>query len=558
MRKYLPLLLLWPFTLLAQPPASSLKETAPAVRNMLEAGRAYEPEGNYLEAEMKYLQALGSGKSTAVVYQHLAYLYLRTQQWDKAEAALNKMEGKFPEEEAIAHWVKLPAFKFEIPTFRKPVKEEWEHVGPEDKENLALVAGNPRNAPAHLALGRGYWSMEGKDSLAEYHFHQAIAAQSNFPEARRGLGQLLQSQGRFGEAEIHFKYNLKNAPDTLAYWDDLALLYFQWNRPGKLEQTWRDQLKVFPSDQRALRNLGLLLETQGRYVEVERLYLEYQYAQKDRVNGFILLEDHYLRSMQTYPDSIRFQQALAELYYQQLFIQPLDWTTLSVEDSIGYPKYLARESLRHYQFVLEKRPDHPTRGQVSYQMGHLECFLKNYREAIPFLEQAIPLLKEKTDPQFLLVDAYLGADRPLDALQLLDSLANQPGLDYEHDVKYARLLALSGRHDEALLLADSIIAYYPNSKTPDAYRIKAFVSEHKGDPTGAFEALQEVVTQDYASAVDYYQIARLYFAKEPRENGLIWLDGALVKGLPKIIVQKDPALDGLRTWDGFLKIMAGG
>ncbi|MCB9285299.1 MAG: tetratricopeptide repeat protein [Lewinellaceae bacterium] len=555
-RWFFPLLLFLSTCLNAQPPASLLADLAPKHRKMLERGRTFEEQGNFLAAEEQYLQALQFQKDRPVTYRHLAYLYLFTRQWEKAGSALQCMMGNFPPEEALPYWVNMPSTRFEIPVFQPPQRGTETFPSRNDEENLALIAANPLHAPAHYALGLRYWELGGQDSLTEYHLHQAVAARSDFREARRSLGQFLQLQGRFGEAEIQFQYNVKHIPDSMAHWDDLALLYFRWNRPGKLEQIWRDQLKVFPSDQRTLRNLGLLLETQGRYVEVERLYLEYQYAQKDRINGYALLESHYLRSIGAYPDSIQFRKALGELYYQQLFIQPIAWDKITKEDSVAYANYLARECLRHFQFVLEKWPDHPTLAQMSYQVGRLQVFLKNYKEAIQPLQQAVERLQEKMDSRYLLADAYIGADRPVDALALLDSLAHNPGLDYRHDVLFARLLALSGRLDEALALADSIIAYYPNSRTPESYRIKAFVLEQKGDLTGAFEAIQEVVKQEYSSAADYYQAARLYFSKEPLENGFIWLDGALDKGLPKIIVQNDPALEEARGWDEYSEIMA--
>jgi tetratricopeptide (TPR) repeat protein len=445
--------------------------------------------------------------------------------------------------------------QFDLPVYEKPREEDLEFPNETDSENLALVAANPNHATAHFDLGLRFWGLEGKDSLAEYHLYQAVAAQPSFPEARRALGQLLQAQGRFGEAEIHFLKNTQTLPDSLYCWDDLALLYFEWNRPARLEATWRAQLKHFPQQQRTLRNLGLLLEQQGRYVEVERIYLEYLYDQKDTLHGFEQLENHYLRSLMRYPDSIRFHQGLAELYYQYIFIQPIDWKHLDDADPAGFPKYLARESIRHFLVVLEKRPDHPALGQLSYQLGHLHLFTDQPQKAIPWLEQAAELLKEKTDALFELADALVVSHRPLAALDSLESLAAGPGLDYRREVLLARFLALEGRLDEALALTDSIIAYYPNSRTPEAYRVKAFALERKGDASGAYEALKEAIAVDYASATDYYQIARLYFFDGPKENGLIWLEGALEKGLDRRIITHDPALSDLADWDEIQEVL---
>ena len=551
MRHLIPLLILafGPLFLPGQPPVESLDGLSEPLQSTLEKGRKAEGESRFLQAEEAYREALALDPENLVTHRHLAYLFLHTQQWEKTGEHLRILDAEPPPPQTLSFWSVMIINQFDLPVYEKPREKDLEFPNNTDSKNLALVAANPNHATAHFELGLRCWGLEGRDSLAEYHLYQAVAAQPFFPEARRALGQLLQAQGRFGEAEIHFLENTRTLPDSLYGWDDLALLYFEWNRPVRLEATWRAQLKYFPQHQRTLRNFGLLLEQQGRYVEVERFYLEYLYEQKDTLNGFEELRYHYLRSLERYPDSIRFHQGLAELYYQYIFIQPIDWKHLDDADPAGFPKHLARESIRHFLAVLEKRPNHPTLGQLSYQLGHLYLFTDQPQKAIPWLEQAAGLLNEKTDALFELADALVATHRPLTALDSLESLAAGPGLDYRREVLLARFLALEGRLDEALALADSIIAYSPNRRTPEAYRVKAYVLEQKGNIPAAFEALQDAVAIDYASATDYYQVARLYFSGGPKENGLIWLDGALAKGLDKRIVSHDPALSDLAGWD---------
>lgn len=480
----------------------------------------------------------------AVSQQNPGHYFLKTWQWEKAEAYFLQQKNPAPPQVTIREEA-VPVFLLELPA---PERPQFSNRSPfpdqKDADNMALVKGNPRHARAHFDLGMRYWSLAGQDSLAEYHLRQAVASRSEYPEARQALGRLLQLQNRFGEAEIHLRRNLERYPDSPFCYEDLAGLYFHWQRQAKLEETWRAELKTFPKNLNALRNLDYLLVEQGRYVEAERLLLDFQFSQNDPENGLLLLEEHYQRCIASWPDSVRFHRALGELYYGQVF-----------EEGNG-EKRLARLSLKYLQAALAKKTAQPGLGHLNFQIGRLQLFLENPNAAIPHLEKAVEGMEEKTDPLFYLIDAYMGADRSADALRLLEPLAAKPGLDYRRDVLLARLLALDGRLDEALYLADSIIAYFPNSRTPETYRIRAYVLEQKGDLTGAIEALRVGIFFDYASATDYYQIAKLYFRQEPWREGLIWLDGALVKGLPRVILRNDPELDRFREEADFREVLS--
>ena len=165
---------------------------------------------------------------------------------------------------------------------------------------------------ACLALWPAYTSAQG--GLWENYMTAATKAyqQGNYPEAEKqleaavkeaegfgpqdprlatnlnNLGELYRLQGRYAEAEQHYKWALAVLekalrpahPQVATSLNNLAALYHAQGRYAKAEQLYKRSLGIrektlgpeHPQVATSLNNLGELYRFQGRYAEAEQLY----------------------------------------------------------------------------------------------------------------------------------------------------------------------------------------------------------------------------------------------------------------------------------------------
>ncbi|MDX1939000.1 MAG: tetratricopeptide repeat protein [Saprospiraceae bacterium] len=560
MRKlYFTILVVLPIFLSAQP-----------VNQILSSANAAEKSRNYLQAESLYLQALAQAPNRSDAQNRLINLYINTFQYDKAAQLLRQSNGETNPSNQLEIWKETEYWKAQsfledlpISTPKVPAFSMETYPTQDDQRNLDLIKANPNHFEALFAIGLTLYNYKNSEAPAEQYLLKAISVQPNHLEARRVLGQLLQRLGRFGEAEVHFQKMVALTPNNIEGFLELESLYNQWKRLGKLEDTYKNILIIDRQHLPSLEKLSRLFEQQGRFVEAERLCKEYLYSQKDYQQGVRLLEGHYIRSLQAQPNSAQLHQDVANLYYQMLF----EWHTVpALYLAKDFPlqqealiPYLAQQSVTHFEKALELQPNLPDKTYIQFQLGKLYTYLKQAEKSVAPLEQAASMMQNKTDAQFLLIDAYLNTNQTSKALSLLENLASKGFLDYENEKKLAYLYALSGKQQEAIDLADKIIEYYPNRRTAESYRIKALALRLSGKIDESLVALRQSIRVDFDNSDAHYSIAKHYFRNSNRNEGIVWLESALFKdktGKIRLIAERDNELNALKTWELYQNILA--
>jgi serine/threonine-protein kinase len=136
----------------------------------------------------------------------------------------------------------------------------------ENAANRALSI-NPNLAEAHTSLAFVTYRYHLKWAEAEQHFKKAISLNPSYATAHQWYGSLLAATGRLNEAVAETKMAHDLEPFSLTIYSDyIRTLYYA----GQLDQAHREVLKLRemdPNFARALYELGLVLEEQGKFEE---------------------------------------------------------------------------------------------------------------------------------------------------------------------------------------------------------------------------------------------------------------------------------------------------
>jgi TolB-like protein/Tfp pilus assembly protein PilF len=136
----------------------------------------------------------------------------------------------------------------------------------ENAANRALSI-NPNLAEAHTSLAFVTYRYHLKWAEAEQHFKKAISLNPSYATAHQWYGSLLAATGRLNEAVAETKMAHDLEPFSLTIYSDyIRTLYYA----GQLDHAHREVLKLRemdPNFARALYELGLVLEEQGKFEE---------------------------------------------------------------------------------------------------------------------------------------------------------------------------------------------------------------------------------------------------------------------------------------------------
>ena len=173
----------------------------------LAAGLLLEGQGRFFDAEKEYKEALALDPSSDAL-TGLANIYMRGRRFPEAETELRKLVAANPRN-AEAH-IQLGRV-----------------LAAEDKNDdaLAELQEGAKMAPADLSVKRDLadlYATVGKNQEAEAAYRELIAADPNDAELHRGLGQALVRQKRFPEAQQEFLAAVKLKPDFGDAYGDLA------------------------------------------------------------------------------------------------------------------------------------------------------------------------------------------------------------------------------------------------------------------------------------------------------------------------------------------------
>ena len=205
----------------------------------------------------------------------------------------------------------------------------------------------------HIDFGRAFEAQGNLDAaIVEYQdalkvtenkrrgpFHAADQAL-----AHRRMGGAMDRQGRFAQAETHYKYALKLSPKDPKAWNDAGYSYYLQGRWADAEQALKTALRLAPNDERVRTNLGLTLAAAGRTKEALPLLSQSNGEANGHINlGYLLAasgqldlaRQQYETALALRPDLTVARRALAQLDHKQ-----------APSSSAGSPPILAAHGTR--------------------------------------------------------------------------------------------------------------------------------------------------------------------------------------------------------------------
>ncbi len=136
-------------------------------------------------------------------------------------------------------------------------------------EFQGILAGDPRNLPAHLDLARSLIGLHRYHEAADQ-LKAALALDSHDVEAAELLGDVYLAAGDLDRAAAEFRDLLTFAPQDYEAHFGLGLLAVRDHASAEAKQHFRAALTANPRSAEAHYQLGLIAEAQGRKAEAAR------------------------------------------------------------------------------------------------------------------------------------------------------------------------------------------------------------------------------------------------------------------------------------------------
>jgi superkiller protein 3 len=254
----------------------------------LRAGRFTAEVRRQRSAESELSAAVQRAPESPAAYKYLGVLFLRKEEFDKAEQYLNQSLKRTTRPDVLTL---LGVTKFRLDKLQ-PARRTFQRAIATDSSfkeayyNLALTYAYNRldkvisllgealkidstYAAAHRELG---WTLKqrGQYSDAERHIKKAIKSDKSEGWAYIYLGNLMWSKAKLTEAERAYKTAIKTWPaEGTPYWC-LADFYKDNGRLQEAEALYRRAVRLDPEDSVAHGRLGLYLKQMGKLKMAER------------------------------------------------------------------------------------------------------------------------------------------------------------------------------------------------------------------------------------------------------------------------------------------------
>ena len=213
----------------------------------------------------------------------------------------------------------------------------------------------------HIDFGRAFES-QGNLDAAIHEYQDALTVieskrrgpfrPADEAIAHRRLGGAFDRQGRFAQAETHYKKALQLTPKDARVWNDAGYSYYLQGRWVDAERTLKTAARLAPDDERIRTNLGLTIAAAGRPDEALPLLsqtsgdaighanLGYLLAATGQVD---LARRQYETALALRPDLTVARRALARM----------DRNAIPSTDSPRNPDLLAQQTTRPAQAVVD-------------------------------------------------------------------------------------------------------------------------------------------------------------------------------------------------------------
>jgi len=311
--------------------------------------------------------------------------------------------------------------------YHKYLDEQTKYNPSLETENM-IVMYVDRRINAVYGLGM-ICEMQGKTEEAQRWYREALSIEPGFLEVNSHMGRLLLAEGKIGEAEKHFRNQVKKSDYSREAWMGLAQIAAEREDHTRAEECYRAVLDRDENDGDALIRLGQVCLKNGRNEEATELFQNATskagvgMSAKKELAATLFELNRYHDAAETYqaiieeePTSMIYnnlgncffrlgelEQAISK-YRQATETKPVTPESLRnlgvVEARLGHIAE-ATEALSRY---LELQPDQP---EIQCVVGDLCAKAGAYEKALQYYERCLGSQPRSRQALFGLSECYL-------------------------------------------------------------------------------------------------------------------------------------------------------
>ncbi len=271
-------------------------------------------------------------------------------------------------------------------------------------------------------------------------WHDTIAKNPASWMAHNNLGLVLWGQGKFAEAEIHYRKALSLKADYAEAWNNLGKVLDANNELDAAAQCYRQAIALKPNFPEAMSNLGGVLTAKGEFTEA----LEHLKKAVQLAPGLAEAHNNLGTALRYVGDLTR----AIDHYQIAIRLQP---TNARIHANLGLALALngqLEQAVAQLQTALELNPNetlaHRNLGRVYLLQGHVN-------EAIAHLARAADLLPGAARARVELADAFMSKGATSHARTNYEAALKIEPRNAEVRFKLGVALTMEGKLESALV-----------------------------------------------------------------------------------------------------------
>lgn len=461
---------------------------------------------NYYKAERIFKKIIEVDKANPLVYHYMGKIFYDQKKWENAEVMFKLAFQCHPVPHQFTLYCDSVAqsknWPYEHDCFEKFFRTS-DYAKIEDNYFIASV-----------------YETWGHYEEAEDHYRNIINAQPSFVGAYGKLWRIMESLGRYTEAEQVIKnYGKYDAGTSYA----------------ELDAFYKRAIEQYPADANWPYKLGLLLYDKASLPAADVYLDSIVYFPLINKEVFINLE-HHNGLVNNYDmlldrDSAKGMSDNARI--TPLFELPTEMTLPGTNERMKMAPffvYTPREDAITYlskAAAMIKEPE--TIADINFKIANVYVWAGSKKQAYPYYEMAIKMAPDNGAFRLKMVTIAHGLFRNRVALENMQYLYDQKQINFQDRMLLAEFDIHAGKTDIARKILDEAETIYPyNLPSIHDLRGRSFLLSKQ--PKQALPWYKQYLAENNNDDQTTYTIARLYAQMGDNDGAWKWLENAMKKG----------------------------
>jgi tetratricopeptide (TPR) repeat protein len=445
--------------------AQALKDTSNNIQILDAQDGFYEGSNRLSEAEAIVTKIQTSHASEPAYWGALADFYVRTNNWPRAKAELDRVLQQHKDDVDDLH-------KLIEVNLNMNLRKEAESL------NNSLLKKNPSDSYAHLLKGRIALS-DGNVDAAILEFNNTQKFRPDWSSLHFWFAQAYVHRGQYEQAKHELETALTYDPDYRAARLTLAALE---NRTGAVGAAMLNGIRLVQSNPRDVPALLVYSESliyrkdYGRAIKVLKMAAENDANNADihRQLGILSLAKKDLPA------------ALKEFKVAW----HLDPGSKQLMDHVVLGLVVERQTASAIDLLQQAIASRPKDSMLQVELAQMYFWRGQRAEGVSALQTAMQMAPSNPESYILLADVYSADNKADQALQLLTSAAQKPGVDSDLLVRMGSIYERLQRWNEARDAYERSLQY-DASNAIAKNNLASVLADHGGDLNVALTLAQQ-------------------------------------------------------------------